>query len=184
MARKTDGSRTAGRRMMGALAVTASMAVTMAACATNNDPGVPAGSGSQSATTVAPAGAAAPAAAPTTTAAPKATVATATNATFGTIFVDASGKTLYTFDKDTSTASACTGGCASTWPALVLPAGVTAPVAGPGVTNLTAAARPDDATKMQVDWNGKPLYTYAADAAPGDTKGDGVGGIWHVAKAG
>jgi predicted lipoprotein with Yx(FWY)xxD motif len=96
--------------------------------------------------------------------------------------VDATGKTLYTFDKDTSATSSCTGGCAATWPALVLPSGTTTPVAGAGLNGLTAVARPDDATKTQVAWNGKPLYTYAADTAPGDTKGDGVGGIWHVAK--
>ena len=56
------------------------------------------------------------------------------------------------------------------------------PVAGAGVGNLTATARPDDATKMQGVWNNKPLYTYAGDTAPGETKGDGVGGTWHVAK--
>lgn len=28
---------------------------------------------------------------------------------------------------------------------------------------------------------GRPLYTFAADA-PGETKGDGVGGNWRVAK--
>jgi len=88
----------------------------------------------------------------------------------------------HTFDKDTTGTSACTGNCAGTWPPLVLQSGASAPVAAPGLTNLGAVARPDDATKMQVVWNGKPLYTYAADAAPGDTKGDGVGGIWHVAK--
>jgi predicted lipoprotein with Yx(FWY)xxD motif len=111
----------------------------------------------------------------------KPTVSTATSS-LGTIFVDANGKALYTWDRDTSATSTCTGGCATTWPPLILPSGTTAPVAGPGVTGLTASARPDDATKMQVVWNGKPLYGYAADTAPGEVKGDGVGGTWHVAK--
>ncbi len=26
----------------------------------------------------------------------------------------------------------------------------------------------------------KPLYTYAGDTAPGDKKGDGLGGVWHL----
>lgn len=57
------------------------------------------------------------------------------------------------------------------------------PVAGPGVSLLTTAPRPDDATTtLQVNWDGKPLYYYAADTAPGDVKGDGVGGTWHVVK--
>jgi predicted lipoprotein with Yx(FWY)xxD motif len=153
------------------LAVSAALAVSMAACGNDDKPV----STAQPATTVSTV-------AVTTTAAPKATVATASNATLGTILVDSSGKTLYVFDRDTSPTSSCTGNCAGTWPAVVLPAGATAPVAGAGLTGLTAVARPDDATKMQVAWNGKPLYTYAADTGPGDTKGDGVGGVWHVAK--
>lgn len=178
------GSRSGARRMMAAMAVSASMAVTMAACATNNDPGVAAGAGQTAGSTAAPAATTTVAPTTTTTTASKADVATATNATFGTILVDAAGKTLYTFDKDTGGTSACTGGCAGTWPALVLAPGATAPVAGPGVTNLTAVVRPDDPAKTQVAFNGKPLYTYGQDAAAGDTKGDGVGGNWHVAKAG
>lgn len=166
---------TTARRGITVLAISGALAVAMAACGSDDKPVTTAGN-QQPATTAATI---APVA---TTAAPKPTVATATNATLGTIMVDATGKTLYTFDKDTSATSACTGNCAATWPALVLPSGTTSPVAAPGITGLTAAARPDDATKMQVDWNGKPLYTYAADTAPGDAKGDGVGGIWHVAK--
>lgn len=169
-----DGGSTAVRRGVLVLVAAGALAVTMAACGSDDKP---VGS-SQPATTVSTA-----AAAVTTTAAPKATVTTASSATFGTIMVDASGKTLYTFDPDTAGVSTCTGNCASTWPPLVLPSGVSAPVAGTGVSNLTVAARPDDAAKMQVNWDGKPLYTYAADTGPGDTKGDGVGGKWHVAKA-
>ena len=173
---------TTARRGFTALAVVGALAVTMAACGSNDDP---VSTAAQSSTTVA-----APAvtttagatAVTTTTAAPKATVATATNATLGTILVDAGGKTLYTFDKDTGTTSGCTGNCAATWPPLVLASGTTAPVAGTGITGLTTAARPDDATKLQVASNGKLLYTYAADAAAGEVRGDGFGGVWHVAK--
>ncbi|MGH9149067.1 MAG: hypothetical protein ACRD0F_01860, partial [Acidimicrobiales bacterium] len=34
----------------------------------------------------------------------------------------------------------------------------------------------------QVSYNGKPLYRYAGDSAPGQVTGDGIGGLWHVAK--
>jgi len=161
---------------LSAVLLSATLAMAMAACGNDDNPTTTAAGGqtpaSNPTTTVAP----------TTTAAPKATVATA-NSSLGTIFVDSTGKTLYTWDKDTSATSTCTGNCAATWPPLVLASGVTTPVAGTGITSLTVSPRPDDATKMQVVWNGKPLYNYAADTAPGDTKGDGVGGTWHVAKA-
>ena len=32
---------------------------------------------------------------------------------------------------------------------------------------------------MQVAYNGKPLYYYAADSKAGDTTGQGVGGKWY-----
>jgi hypothetical protein len=35
---------------------------------------------------------------------------------------------------------------------------------------------------MQATYNGHPLYTYAADSAPGQAKGNGLnlsGGVWH-----
>jgi len=163
-------------RRLSALVLSATLALVMVACGDDEEPTV--AGGAQTGATTASTAAAAPA---TTTAAAKATVATASTS-LG-IFVDAAGKTLYTWDRDTSGAnSQCTGNCAITWPPLVLPAGTTTPMAGTGVSLLTTAPRPDDATKLQVAWDNKPLYTYAGDTAPGDTKGDGVGGTWHVAK--
>ena len=162
---------------LSAVLLSATLALAMAACGSDDDDPVSTAAGGQTAATTPTT-----LAAVTTTAAPKATVATATSS-LGTIFVDATGKTLYTWDKDTGPTSTCTGNCATTWPPLMLATGVTTPVAGAGVTGtMTVAARPDDATKMQVVWNGKPLYYYAADTAAGDVKGDGVGGTWHVAK--
>ncbi len=105
------------------------------------------------------------------------------NAKFGTILTDSAGKALYTFDRDTSATSTCTANCAVTWPALLLPAGGSAAIPNPpGVTGtLTGSPRPDG-NGTQVVWNGKPLYRYSGDPNAGDTNGDGVGGVWHVAK--
>ena len=166
-----------GRRV-SVVALSASLALAMAACGDDDDPTTTASGGQSTPTTAAPAATAAP----TTTAPARPTVATASSS-LGTILVDSAGKTLYTWDRDSGPTSTCTGGCATTWPPLVLPAGTTTPVAGPGVSLLTATPRPDDPAKLQVVLDGKPLYTYAGDTAPGDTKGDGVGGTWHVAKA-
>ena len=161
-------------RRLSAVVLTATLAMGMAACGDDDDSTTSAGqTGGTTATTAAAPASTAPAAKPT--------VATASTS-LGTVLVDGAGKTLYTWDRDTGPASTCTGTCAATWPPLVLPSGVTAPVAGPGVSLLTSAPRPDDATKLQVNWDGKPLYNYAADTAPGDVKGDGVGGTWHVVK--
>lgn len=164
-------------RRLSAVVLCATLAIGMAACGDDDDPTTTAAGGQTGGTS-----ATTPAPAPTTTApAPKATVATASTS-LGTVLVDGAGKTLYTWDRDTGPASTCVGNCAVTWPPLVLPSGTTTPVPGAGVSLLTAAPRPDDATKLQVNWDNKPLYYYAADTAPGDTKGDGVGGTWRVVK--
>jgi predicted lipoprotein with Yx(FWY)xxD motif len=43
----------------------------------------------------------------------------------------------------------------------------------------TTIAR-DDGSK-QLAYKGKPPYTFAQDAKPGDMTGDGRGKIWHMA---
>ena len=166
-------------RKLATVLLSASLAMAMAACGDDDEP-ITASGGQTGPTTSAPANTGVSAATTSTTTA-RATVMAASSP-LGTILVDGAGRTLYVWDRDSTETSTCTGGCATTWPPLLLPAGTNAPVAGNGVSGLTAAARPDDATKMQVVWNGKPLYFYAADTAPGETKGDGVGGTWHVAK--
>jgi secreted repeat protein with Y-X4-D motif len=34
---------------------------------------------------------------------------------------------------------------------------------------------------QQVEYNGHPLYNYSGDTAPGQTNGEGIGGMWFVA---
>ena len=94
----------------------------------------------------------------------------------GSILADADGKTLYLFEADTDGTSTCYGDCAATWPALV----DEAPTGGDGVdTSLLGTTARDDGS-MQVTYAGHPLYYYAADAAAGDTTGQGVGDVWFV----
>jgi len=88
------------------------------------------------------------------------------------ILADGSGRTLYTFDKDASNKSNCTGGCAVAWPPFMVKEGDRAPAPFNVITR-------DDGAK-QWAMNGKPLYFYAADAQAGDANGDGKGGVWHV----
>jgi predicted lipoprotein with Yx(FWY)xxD motif len=108
-------------------------------------------------------------------------VISVSNAKYGPILADAKGMTLYIATGDTATTTGCTGGCLNFWPPLILPAGQTQPVAGPGVTGLGTFMRSDG---TQVTYRGKPLYTWSKDTAPGQVTGEGVvdsGGTWHVA---
>lgn len=90
------------------------------------------------------------------------------------ILTDASGMSLYTFDPDTATSSACNGGCARKWPPLT--AGADAHDHG----DFTVIMRADGS--KQWAYKGQPLYLWINDKAPGDMSGDGVGGKWHLAR--
>jgi predicted lipoprotein with Yx(FWY)xxD motif len=74
-----------------------------------------------------------------------------------------------------------TGECATLWPPVLLPSGVTTATGAAGVTGLGIASMNGG---MQVTEGGAPLYRYSGDSAAGDTNGDGLssfGGVWHVA---
>ena len=88
------------------------------------------------------------------------------------ILADASGRTLYTFDKDASNKSNCNDGCAANWPPFLVKEGDRTPATLDVITR-------DDGTR-QWAMNGKPLYFFAADVQAGDAKGDGQGGVWHA----
>ncbi len=86
------------------------------------------------------------------------------------------GFTLYWFAPDTSTKSNCNGSCATYWPPLKGPA-----TAGAGVTGTLGTITRSDGS-VQATYDGHPLYTYAADTAPGQASGNGLnasGGVWH-----
>jgi predicted lipoprotein with Yx(FWY)xxD motif len=125
----------------------------------------------------------APTATPTTAASTgtSAVVTTATATVQGkseTILTNTQGLTLYYFTSDTPTTSACTGGCAGSWPSLVV-TGSSAPTSATSLSGkLTAVS---DANGMQVQYNSHFLYTFASDTAPGQTTGEGIGGKWFVA---
>jgi predicted lipoprotein with Yx(FWY)xxD motif len=101
----------------------------------------------------------------------------AANSSLGNILVDSKGMTLYIFSNDMNGVTTCSGNCAVNWPLLMT---VGTPMAGIGVdgTKLGTAALPDGST--YVTYNNQPLYYFIKDAVPGDTKGEGVGGVWSV----
>jgi predicted lipoprotein with Yx(FWY)xxD motif len=98
----------------------------------------------------------------------------------GSILVDDRGKTLYMFEADKGTQSACYGRCAVFWPP-AFAYGV--PVAGDGTqASLLGAADRTDGTTM-LTYGGYPLYGFLPDTQPGDMKGQGspaFGAPWWV----
>lgn len=91
----------------------------------------------------------------------------------GEALVDASGKALYTYDKDAEGKSNCNDKCAQNWPPLAVKAD------DKEEGDWTIIKR-DDGTS-QWAYKGKPLYTWVKDEKPGVAGGDGVGGVWHLA---
>ena len=102
-----------------------------------------------------------------------------TNATLGKFLVDSNSMTLYTYKSDTADTSACMAACIANWPPLVADNG-TAPKAGTGLTGALGVITRSDGIK-QVTYNHMPLYYFKSDTKPGDTTGQGVGGLWTVA---
>jgi predicted lipoprotein with Yx(FWY)xxD motif len=90
----------------------------------------------------------------------------------GLVLVASNGRSLYLFDQDHGSTSACTGACATTWPAFAPSGSVTV---APGLDPTKTVKE----SSGQVAYNGHLLYSYSGDHAPGDTNGVNVTG-WHV----
>jgi predicted lipoprotein with Yx(FWY)xxD motif len=93
-------------------------------------------------------------------------------------FINSASRTVYVFDADLQSPgnSVCNDQCAMNWPPLIAPSG-----------NLpspySAVVRQDG--RHQLAYQGRPLYTFVGDGAPGQTNGDGLdafGGLWHIAR--
>jgi predicted lipoprotein with Yx(FWY)xxD motif len=94
----------------------------------------------------------------------------------GTVLVDAEGLTLYGLTDDTGGVSTCDGACAEAWPPLTV-AGPDLP-AGLDSDLFNVVERTDGSFQLVAgEW---PLYRFAGDAAPGDTNGQGSGGVWFA----
>jgi predicted lipoprotein with Yx(FWY)xxD motif len=106
------------------------------------------------------------------------TVLIVQHSNLGWVMAKADGLVVYTYANDHKNgAPTCTGSCASVWAPVT---GV--PKAGPadnfpGSFGLVTGA----GGKKQITYNGYPLYTYVG-APPLSTKGNGIGGVWHVIK--
>jgi predicted lipoprotein with Yx(FWY)xxD motif len=95
----------------------------------------------------------------------------------GAYLADAKGMALYVFKKDSPGKSACAGDCVAKWP-LYHREKVGA---GPGLKESDFATITRDDGQKQTTYKGMPLYYFAGDQAPSDTKGQGVRDVWYLA---
>jgi predicted lipoprotein with Yx(FWY)xxD motif len=133
-------------------------------------------SASPAGTSASPAGTSAPASSTGT-----AVVVSTKHAKLGTI-LSAGNKhlTVYMFEGDKGSSSACTGACAKVWPPVTTAAAVS--VGGSAVAADLGTITRSDGTK-QVTYKGHPLYWFARDGDAGDAYGQGVvgfGSSWYV----
>jgi predicted lipoprotein with Yx(FWY)xxD motif len=101
----------------------------------------------------------------------------------GNVLATSSGRTLYLFMKDKNKKSACYGQCATYWPPLMKKGKVSA-AAGVKAKLLGTTKRKNG--KLQVTYNGHPLYLFKLDHGAGQVAGQRqnfFGGIWYALSA-
>jgi predicted lipoprotein with Yx(FWY)xxD motif len=94
-------------------------------------------------------------------------VLTKTNSSVGQYLTNPDGRTLYTYNADTSGVSNCTGSCLVAWPAYQDTGSTTGLPAG-----ISTIKRTDNG-QTQYTYNGLPLYFFASESA-GQVTGNGV----------
>ena len=90
--------------------------------------------------------------------------------------------TVYLFEADKGTTSACSGACAKVWPPVTTEGKPTA--SGGAVSADLGTTMRSDGTE-QVTYKGHPLYFYDDDKDSGDAYGEGskqFGASWYVLK--
>jgi predicted lipoprotein with Yx(FWY)xxD motif len=95
------------------------------------------------------------------------------------VLTNSKGFVLYYYMKDTMMTSACTGGCAMSWPAVVAPKGtmtVSSSVMLPHKLSIHKTANGN-----QVFYDDHPLYTYKGDMMAGQFTGRGMDNAWYLA---
>jgi predicted lipoprotein with Yx(FWY)xxD motif len=108
-------------------------------------------------------------------------VSTAHSARLGRSVLVAGGHTLYALSAETGGRFVCTDkACLALWSPLTVASGQTPQ----GSVALGTVARPDGI--MQVTFHGQPLYTFAQDTSPGQSRGEGFRdvGTWHAVTTG
>ena len=88
---------------------------------------------------------------------------------------DGEGRALYVIENEDEP-DACIDACASAWPPFTAQPGSEPMTSGAQQDLIGTVERPDGTT--QITYDGHPLYYYAEDAGPGETKGQEVTDEW------
>ncbi len=107
----------------------------------------------------------------------------------GEILVGPNGRTLYVYadDRDEDVGYQCDEACSENFPPLVVSHRSFLPLGAPQPTALASLDRAADSwrvDRVQVMFEGQPLYYWSRDTKPGDVNGDGIAGLWRVARPG
>jgi predicted lipoprotein with Yx(FWY)xxD motif len=160
-------------RLLLALPLAAVAVVVLAACGSSGSSSGSSGGGSAASS---PPAATAPAA--------SGAALTLRHTALGAILTNGQGFTLYAFEADKGTTSACTGACAGAWP----PVTTTSPsvtVSGGAAKSLVGETTRTGGAR-QLTYAGHPLYLFTGDSSPGATSGQGsqaFGARWDVLTA-
>lgn len=162
-------------RMLLALPVAAAAVVVLAACGTSGSSsgGSSGGPYSSAASSTPAAGAPAGAAA-----------LTLRHTSLGTILTNGQGFTLYAFEADKGTMSACSGACAAAWPPAPISVAHLTVTGGAAKSLVGEITRADG--QRQLTYAGHPLYRFSGDGTPGSTNGQGseaFGAPWDTLTA-
>jgi predicted lipoprotein with Yx(FWY)xxD motif len=125
-------------------------------------------------------GAAKPSTSNTSNSSGTASVVGTKTSSLGTFLVDAQGRTLYLWDADHGSTSACSGACAQAWPPVTTTG--TPKASGAVKASLLGTTKRADGSR-EVTYAGHPLYTFAGDTQAGQTTGEGsnaFGAPWWV----
>jgi predicted lipoprotein with Yx(FWY)xxD motif len=95
----------------------------------------------------------------------------------GDVLTSDDGLTLYGFTNDVDAISSCYGTCADAWPPVIVPVDFEV---GPGLDAGIFATTVREDGQLQLVAGRFPLYEFAGDAAPGDTKGQTSGDVWFA----
>ena len=100
------------------------------------------------------------------------------DATLGKVVTDWKGWTLYRFEKDTPKPpkSNCAADCLTKWP--YVPYVENMKIEGVDQKLIGKVTRGDGALQLTI--NSWPAYRFAGDTKVGETKGQGVGGVWFA----
>jgi predicted lipoprotein with Yx(FWY)xxD motif len=102
------------------------------------------------------------------------------NSSLDKVLATSKGFTLYLYTGDRRNKSTCSGFCTSLWPPLTTKG---KPHAGKGVEQSLLGTTKRRNGKLQVTYNGHPLYRYSNDKKAGQIGGQGWGQVWYAVSA-